>query len=115
MSPDRRLWPPYADTRPRQIINFCQTITKLDLFTVRGAGYAHLMTDLTRLYADLVAAGSLTADPAQEAVLPQFERIRAGVAEPVKSGWFRKAAEPPKGLYLWGGVAWQIHVDGYVC
>lgn len=62
------------------------------------------MTDLTRIYADLVASGALTADPAQEAVLPQFERIRAALAEPVKSGWFRKAPEPPKGLYLWGGV-----------
>ena len=104
MSPDRRLWPSYADTRPRQISNFCQTITKLDLFTKKTARYARHMTDLTRLYADLVAAGSLTADPAQQAVLPHFERIRAGVEEPVKSGWFRKAPEPPKGLYLWGGV-----------
>ncbi|MEP3785116.1 cell division protein ZapE [Ascidiaceihabitans sp.] len=62
------------------------------------------MTDLPRIYADLVASGALTADPAQEAVLPQFERIRAALAEPAKSGWFRKAPEPPKGLYLWGGV-----------
>ena len=68
------------------------------------ASYGTDMTDLTRIYADLVADGTLNADPAQEAVLPQFERIRAGVSEPVKSGWFRKAPEPPKGLYLWGGV-----------
>ena len=98
------LGPPYARARERQISNFCQTITKLDLFTTQAAGYARNMTDLTRLYADLVADGSLTADPAQEAVLPQFERIRASLAEPAKSGWFRKAPEPPKGLYLWGGV-----------
>lgn len=55
-------------------------------------------------YARLVAAGELSPDPAQEAVLPEFERIRAALAEPVKKGWFRKAPDAPKGLYIWGGV-----------
>ena len=55
-------------------------------------------------YADLVSAGTLDHDPAQEAVLPEFERIRAALAEPVKRGLFRKPPEPPLGLYLWGGV-----------
>lgn len=36
--------------------------------------------------------------------MPEFERIRAALAEPVKKGLFRKAPEPPKGLYIWGGV-----------
>lgn len=62
------------------------------------------MTTLPELYAARVADGSLTRDPAQEAVLPEFERIRAALAEPVKKGLFRKAPEPPKGLYIWGGV-----------
>ncbi len=62
------------------------------------------MTSLPAMYSDLVTRGTLTADPAQEAVLPEFERIRAALAEPVKTGFFRKAPEPPKGLYLWGGV-----------
>ncbi|WP_415919146.1 cell division protein ZapE [Tateyamaria sp. SN6-1] len=62
------------------------------------------MTDLITEYQTLVAAGTLQADPAQEAVLPEFERIRAALAEPVKRGFFRKAPEPPMGLYLWGGV-----------
>lgn len=62
------------------------------------------MTTLSELYAARVADGSLTRDPAQEAVLPEFERIRAALAEPVKKGLFRKAPEPPKGLYIWGGV-----------
>lgn len=62
------------------------------------------MSDLTGIYKQLVASGDLTPDPAQEAVLPQFERIRAEVSEPVKAGWFRKPPAPPKGLYLWGGV-----------
>ena len=62
------------------------------------------METLTQTYARLVADGTLTADPAQEAVLPEFERMREGLAQPVKKGWFTKPPEPPKGLYLWGGV-----------
>ena len=62
------------------------------------------METLPERYARLVAAGELTADPAQEAVLPEFERIREAVEQPVRKGWFRKAPEAPKGLYLWGGV-----------
>ena len=62
------------------------------------------MTTLPELYAARVADGSLTRDPAQQAVLPEFERIRAALAEPVKKGLFRKTPEPPKGLYIWGGV-----------
>ena len=62
------------------------------------------MTTLPEIYAARVADGSLTRDPAQEAALPEFERIRAALAAPVKKGLFRKAPEPPKGLYLWGGV-----------
>ncbi len=62
------------------------------------------MTTIPELYATRVAKGALTRDPAQEAALPEFERIRAELAVPVKKGLFRKAPEPPKGLYLWGGV-----------
>lgn len=51
-----------------------------------------------------VASGALTRDAAQESALPALERIRAALAEPVKKGLFRKAQDPPKGLYLWGGV-----------
>ena len=56
------------------------------------------------LYAARVATGAIDPDPAQEAVLPELERIRRALAEPVKRGLFRRAPEPPKGLYLWGGV-----------
>ncbi|GGH33176.1 cell division protein ZapE [Cribrihabitans marinus] len=62
------------------------------------------MTEVTDLYAARVADGTLQADPAQEAVLPEFERIRSALAEPAKRGLFRKAPPPPEGLYLWGGV-----------
>jgi cell division protein ZapE len=62
------------------------------------------MSSLIDLYAQRVASGDITPDPAQEAVLPEFERIRAELAAPVKKSFFRKAPPPPKGLYLWGGV-----------
>ena len=62
------------------------------------------MADLFQTYADMVARGDISADPAQEAVLSEFERIRARVALPVKRGLFRKAPEPVRGLYVWGGV-----------
>lgn len=94
----------YAPARGGQIRNYCLPITNLDLLELRHASYDVDMTDLTALYRELIASGALNADPAQEAVLPQFERIRAALSEPVKSGWFRKPPEPPKGLYLWGGV-----------
>ena len=62
------------------------------------------MTTLMDLYDEKVAEGLLLRDPAQEEALPHFERIRAELAKPVKKGFFRKAPEPPKGLYIWGGV-----------
>lgn len=36
--------------------------------------------------------------------MPEFDRIRDTLLKPVKKRLFRKAPEPPKGLYLWGGV-----------
>lgn len=62
------------------------------------------METLPDLYARLAREGAIKRDPAQEAVLPEFERIRAALAETPRKGWFRRAPEPPKGLYLWGGV-----------
>lgn len=55
-------------------------------------------------YQAAVADGRIRPDPAQLAVLDEMERIRAGLAQPVKRGLFRKAPEHVKGLYLWGGV-----------
>ena len=62
------------------------------------------METLPNLYAAMIAEGVLTQDAAQVAVIPEFERIREGLSQPAKKGWFRKSAEAPKGLYLWGGV-----------
>jgi cell division protein ZapE len=55
-------------------------------------------------YQAAVKAGTLTQDAAQLAVLPELERVRAALAEPVKRGLFRKAPPPIPGLYMWGGV-----------
>ena len=57
-----------------------------------------------QIYETRVSEGALTRDAAQEEALPEFERIRDALAQPVKRGLFRKAPEPPRGLYLWGGV-----------
>jgi len=63
------------------------------------------MDSLPEIYAARVADGTLHADDAQVAVLPEFERIRSDLAKPVKKSWFRKSTpEPVQGLYLWGGV-----------
>ncbi len=70
----------------------------------RGGLPREKMTDLLTEYQALVEAGTLTTDDAQLAALPEFERIRSALAVPVKRGFFRKAPEPIRGLYLWGGV-----------
>ncbi|MFD3190743.1 cell division protein ZapE [Sedimentitalea sp. HM32M-2] len=58
----------------------------------------------SQLYTARVTDGTLRPDPVQQAVLPEFARIASDLNTPVKRGLFRKAPEPVKGLYLWGGV-----------
>lgn len=60
--------------------------------------------DIMQEYEHRVNIGDLVSDPVQVAALREFERIRAGLMQPVKRGFFRKAADPVQGLYLWGGV-----------
>ncbi len=62
------------------------------------------MTTFRETYDGLIAQGKLQPDPAQKAALDEFDRIRDALMQPVKKGLFRKAPEPPKGLYFWGGV-----------
>ncbi len=62
------------------------------------------MTSLRTKFDQMIADGTLHHDAAQEALMPEFDRIRDALLQPVKKGLFRKAPEPPKGLYLWGGV-----------
>jgi len=63
---------------------------------------------LAEIYTRLAGEGRLTADPAQEAVLPELERIRRALEAPPPRrglrGLFAKPPEATRGLYLWGGV-----------
>ncbi len=65
---------------------------------------------LTEIYESRVAAGSLRPDPAQHAVLPALEGLRdwleatQGRRTGLFAGLFAKPVQPPRGLYLWGGV-----------
>lgn len=62
---------------------------------------------MLRIYQKRIDSGELRADPVQQAVLPEFQRIADGLrVAPVKRGLFRRSVAPPapKGLYLWGGV-----------
>ena len=62
------------------------------------------MTSLPDLYEARVQSGALSADPAQRAALPAFERLRSELTKTQKPRLFRRSPPPPKGLYLWGGV-----------
>lgn len=67
------------------------------------------MTRLLARYEDLVAAGELKPDPAQRAAAARLDRLEAALEEAPRRGsvlWrmLRKAPEPPRGVYLWGGV-----------
>lgn len=63
---------------------------------------------LTQIYDSRVEAGEIRPDAAQRAVLPALEERRAFLEQPVRrgliGGFFRKAPEGFRGLYLWGGV-----------
>lgn len=64
---------------------------------------------LAQIYDARVAEGRLRPDPAQRAMLPQLEAVRLAMEETSEKArglkrLFQKPPEPPKGLYLWGGV-----------
>ena len=58
-----------------------------------------------RLYAQGVVAGAWQEDPAQRAVLGDFDRLCAQLTAS-KTGWFSRwrASGAPQGIYLWGPV-----------
>jgi cell division protein ZapE len=65
---------------------------------------------LTEIYDARVAAGQIIADAAQRAALPGLEVRRLWLEDQAQrrkgllAGLFQKPPEPPRGLYLWGGV-----------
>ena len=60
--------------------------------------------DVQTLYDTRAREGRLKPDPAQRALLPHLDRLRAEIEVPPKRGLFRKKPDPVRGLYLWGGV-----------
>ena len=66
------------------------------------------MSAVAERYRALVAAGELRPDPDQERAVAALDRVAAEFAPaPGKAPWarlFGKAAPPPRGAYLWGGV-----------
>ncbi len=67
------------------------------------------MTDVLTRYEELIAAGELKPDPAQRAAAVRLARLEEELEATPKRGsilWrmLRKAPEPIRGVYLWGGV-----------
>ena len=63
---------------------------------------------LHQTYEDLIQSGALTADSAQVATIPLFDRVLTEMQNttPKKKflGLFGDDDVPVKGLYIWGGV-----------
>ena len=62
----------------------------------------------SQAYAEGVARGDWSEDPAQRPALRELDRIHAGVLDPPSQGLFDRLRGKPRdgvrGLYLWGGV-----------
>ena len=58
---------------------------------------------LTR-YRKSVSRGELRADPAQDKAAHKLQDLARALAKKPAFSLFRKAAEPAKGLYIWGDV-----------
>ncbi|MGB0719074.1 MAG: cell division protein ZapE [Bdellovibrionales bacterium] len=57
------------------------------------------------LYQKRLKSGDLKPDPVQERAVAALSRLHGEVlAYKPKKGWFSKRQEPPKGLYMYGGV-----------
>ncbi len=71
--------------------------------------YGGMRQSLTEIYDARVAEGRLRPDPAQRGVLPLLEEVRHWLEETSArkrglGGLFQRRPEPPRGVYLWGGV-----------
>jgi len=59
------------------------------------------MTRVKQLYAERLAEGRLSADPAQAEAVERLDALARKLAAP--RGWFG-GGKPPRGLYIWGAV-----------
>ena len=63
------------------------------------------MGRVSQRYRENVISGAISADPAQQALLPKLDALLEALERPVKRGFFgRTQASAVKGLYIWGGV-----------
>lgn len=62
------------------------------------------MSSPSALYEAALTAGRLTRDPAQQAILPELDRLHAALLQRPGHGLFHRHGAAPKGIYLWGGV-----------
>jgi cell division protein ZapE len=57
-----------------------------------------------KVYRETVAKGELRPDPAQEQALEKLNHLARELSRKRGFSFFRKAAAPPRGLYIWGDV-----------
>ena len=70
---------------------------------------------LIQIYSEAVRLGALQADFAQEAALPELERLRLQLQQPTQTRMVSQTcACTPWDLSLGRGRARQIYVDGYI-
>ena len=63
------------------------------------------MGRVSQRYREDVVSGAISADPAQQALLPKLDALLEALERPVKRGFLRRTqASAVKGLYIWGGV-----------
>jgi cell division protein ZapE len=107
-----RHWKSFDQRKVREIASQVKSIifsTSISFSYLSGPFIWGRMAEMMQdRYGAAVAAGTLMADPAQQAVLPALECLRDHLdARPARNGLrglFGKASEAPRGLYLWGGV-----------
>lgn len=60
---------------------------------------------VSKRYHEEVGSGAISADPAQQALLPKLDALLEALERPVKRRFLRWSQENEvKGLYIWGGV-----------
>jgi cell division protein ZapE len=59
------------------------------------------MTRVKQLYADRLAAGRISPDPAQAETIDRLDTLAKALG--ASRGWF-SSARPPRGVYMWGSV-----------
>ena len=92
------------------LLQVTRNVTPHPSASAQIAVYNGMRKTLTEIYDSRVAQGTLRPDPAQHAVLPVLETLRAWLETNATrkvglfAGLFARPPTPPPGLYLWGGV-----------